>query len=68
MTRNKVQILLMPDLEQTAAQSPGAVNADLEQTEAQSPGYVLQISSRRDKLHVQAAEETVPDMLEARER
>ena len=46
MTRSKVQILLVPDLEQTAAQ-PGAVNADLEQTEAQSPGYMLQISSRR---------------------
>ena len=56
MTRNKVQILLMPDHEQTAAQSPGAVNADLEQTEVQS-----QISSG------QAAEETVPDVLEARE-
>ena len=35
MTRNKVQILLMPDIEQTAAQSPDAVNADLEQTEGQ---------------------------------
>ena len=46
MTRNKVQILLMPDLGQTAGQSPGAVNADLEQTEAKSPGYMLQISSR----------------------
>ena len=29
MTRSKVQILLVPDLEQTAAQSPGAVNATL---------------------------------------
>ena len=37
----------LPDLEQTAAQSPGAVNADLEQREAQSPGFLLQISSRR---------------------
>ena len=47
MTRSKVQMLLVPDLEQTAAQPPGAVNADLGQTEAQSPGYLLQISSRR---------------------
>ena len=45
MTRSKVQNIPMPDLEQTAAQSPGAVNADLEQTEAQSPGFMLQISS-----------------------
>ena len=67
MTRNKVQILLMPDIEQTAAQSPDAVNADLEQTEGQQPGYMLQISSRREKLQGQAAEETVPDLLQARE-
>ena len=67
MTRNKVQILLMPDIEQTAGQSQGAVNADLEQTEGQSPGYMLQISSRREKLQGQVAEETVPDLLEARE-
>ena len=46
VTRSKVQMLLLSDLEQTAAQSPGAVNADLEQTEAQSPGKMLQISSR----------------------
>ena len=37
----------MPDLEQTAAQSPGAVNADLEQTETQVPGCWLQISRQR---------------------
>ena len=61
-SRSNVQIFFVPDLEQTAAQSPDAVNADLEQTEAQSPdavnadleqteaqspGYMLQISSWR---------------------
>ena len=30
MTRSKVQILLVPDLEQTEAQSPGFFVADLE--------------------------------------
>ena len=46
MTRSKVQILFVPDLEQTAAQPPGEVNADLEDTEVQSLGYMLEISSR----------------------
>ena len=52
MTRSKVQNIPMPDLEQTAAQSPGAVSADLEQTEAQLSGFCvadLEPASLREK-------------------
>ena len=68
MTRNKVQILLMPYLKQTAAQSPGSVNADLEQTEAQSHLEPASLREReREKLQGKAADESVPDVPEARE-
>ena len=42
MTRSKVQNVPVPDLEQTAAQSPDAMMQTLEQTAAQSPGEMLQ--------------------------
>ena len=63
MTRSKVQILLIPVLEQTAAQSPGTVNADLEQTAAQSPGCMLQIlelASLRERVRESSTEASPP--------
>ena len=48
MTRSKVQNMPKPDLEQTAAQSPGAVMMTSIDA-AQSPGAMLQTSSRQQK-------------------
>ena len=56
MIHTMTQNMPTPDLEQTAVQSPGVVMPDLEQTAAES-----------QRLQGEAAEETVPYVLEARE-
>ena len=75
MTRSKVQNMPTPDLEQTAAQSPGAV---MPTSSRQQRNRQVQCCRSRDcelekekesmkRLQGEAAEETVPHVLEVRE-